>query len=100
MMAQYGDRLVCVRYRYDAHRQKRVKTVELIVDEADWEPRQTLSADQIVGVRVEVQEYDVQKRIREAGGTWNRQRKVWELRDDRVLELGLQDRLVKESGEA
>ncbi|MDY6921765.1 MAG: hypothetical protein SV765_16320 [Pseudomonadota bacterium] len=31
---RYGDRLVCVRYRKDAGRQRRYTTVELIVDEA------------------------------------------------------------------
>jgi hypothetical protein len=35
---QYGDQLVCVRYRYDEVKQKRYKTVELIVDEQDWTP--------------------------------------------------------------
>jgi hypothetical protein len=34
----YGDQLLCVRYRYDKARQKRLKTVELIVDEQDWVP--------------------------------------------------------------
>ncbi len=29
-------KLVCVRYRYDAERKKRYKTVEIIVDEAPW----------------------------------------------------------------
>jgi hypothetical protein len=33
LLAQYGNRLVCVRYRYEAQQQKRVKTVELIVEE-------------------------------------------------------------------
>ena len=33
LLTQYGDRLVCVRYRYDEQRQKRLKTVELIVEE-------------------------------------------------------------------
>src|SRR3990167_7198550 len=27
LLAQYGDRLICVRYRYDAQRKKRFKTV-------------------------------------------------------------------------
>jgi len=31
LLAQYGDRLICVRYRYDAQRTKRFKTVELLV---------------------------------------------------------------------
>ena len=37
-LSQYGDRLVCVRYRQDAQRQRRFKTVELIVDEWPWTP--------------------------------------------------------------
>jgi len=69
------------------------------VEETDWEPRQTVSPAQIVSVRVEMQEHDVQKRIRQGGGRWNRQRKVWELRYDKVVELGLQDRLVQATGE-
>jgi hypothetical protein len=35
---EYGDRLICVRYRYDAATQRRYKTIELIVDEAPWAP--------------------------------------------------------------
>jgi hypothetical protein len=38
LLAQYGDHLICVRYRYDALRKKRLKTVELLVAERDWEP--------------------------------------------------------------
>src|SRR3990167_7220516 len=38
LLAQYGDRLICVRYRYDAQRKKRFKTVELLVAERDWQP--------------------------------------------------------------
>ncbi len=30
---KYGDQLVCVRYRNDKARQKRLKTIELIIDE-------------------------------------------------------------------
>ena len=32
LLAIYGDRLVCVRYRHDAERKQRHKTVELIVE--------------------------------------------------------------------
>ena len=38
LLAQYGDRLICVRYRYDVQRKKRLKTVELLVAERDWQP--------------------------------------------------------------
>ena len=33
---EYGDRLVCVRYRYNAERNRRIKTVEIVIDEAPW----------------------------------------------------------------
>jgi hypothetical protein len=36
---QYGDRLVCVRYRYDEAARRRYKTIELIVEEKEWKPR-------------------------------------------------------------
>ena len=53
LMKIYGDRLVCVRYRYDRERQKRYKTVELIVDEAEWEaPCQVPDPETRVYVRV------------------------------------------------
>src|SRR5215813_922243 len=53
LLAQYGDRLVCVRYRYDAQQKKRFKTVELIVAEWAWElPAPRIPADQIVALRV------------------------------------------------
>ena len=38
LLAQYGDRLVCVRYCYDAQQKRRFKTVELIVAEREWDP--------------------------------------------------------------
>lgn len=38
LLARYGERLICVRYRYDAASSTRYKTVELIVDQAPWTP--------------------------------------------------------------
>jgi hypothetical protein len=38
LLAQYGEQLVCIRYRYDATRQRRLKTVELVVEETPWRP--------------------------------------------------------------
>lgn len=37
---QYGEQLVCVRYRYDAAAGRRYKTIEIIVDEAPWQPKE------------------------------------------------------------
>jgi len=99
LLAQYGDRLICVRYRYDAQRRKRLKTVELLVAERDWDPpRPRIAHDQIVGLRVAFADMAVRSRVKEAGGTWNPQRRVWELRYDRVIALGLEDRIVPDAG--
>lgn len=97
LLAQYGDRLICVRYRYDAQRRKRLKTVELLVAERDWQPpRPGFAHDQPVGLRVAFADVAVRDQVKQAGGTWNRERRVWQLRYDRVVELGLNDRIVDE----
>ena len=38
LLKQYGDQLVCVRYRSDKARQKQIKTIEIIINEQDWVP--------------------------------------------------------------
>src|SRR5712691_11889163 len=39
VLARYGERLVCVRYRYDRATGRRVKTAELIVEDVAWAGR-------------------------------------------------------------
>jgi len=86
-----------VRYRYDAQRKKRSKTVELFVAECDWEPpRPRFAHDQIVGLRVAFADVAVRDQVKQAGGTWNPERRVWQLRYDRVVALGLKSRIVDE----
>jgi len=86
---------LCVRYRYDDKQRKRYKTVELIVDEADW-PDQNAPADAlVVGVLVAREETDLRAQVKAEGGRWNPERQVWELRYDRVKRLELEGRLVR-----
>ena len=95
LLAQYGDCLVCVRYRDDAQRKKRLKTVELIVAERAWEPPPPrFAADAMVGVRVGFAEVELRAQVKQAGGKWNRRRKVWELRYEHVVALKLEARIV------
>jgi hypothetical protein len=59
-----------VRYRYDAQRKKRFKTVELIVAERDWEPPlPRFAAEASVGVRVGFAEGEVGQRVKQGGGS-------------------------------
>lgn len=95
LVEQYGSELVCVRYRYDDQRGKRYKTVELIVEESSYSPSSPkLKPETIVGLHIGLNECGLQKKIKQAGGTWNRSRQLWEVRYDCVVELSLEDRIA------
>lgn len=95
LLKVYGDRLVCVRYRYDREAKRRYKTAEIIVDEAPWEPPPLAPApDERVYLRVLRTERDIQEQIKAAGGQWRARFGLWSLRYDRVAQLGLAARIV------
>lgn len=96
---QYGDRLVCVRYRYDAQRRKRFKTVELIVEEEAWTaPLPSPKNEDLVHITLTVQELALRQQVKQRGGQWNPQRGLWEIRYEHVLALGLQSRIIDTKG--
>lgn len=88
-VAQYGDQLLAVRYRYDRTRHKRYTTVELIVAEARWAPATTL-----VGVRVAWDENELRRQVKAAGGRWDPARRVWDLPYGQIRALSLLHRIV------
>jgi hypothetical protein len=92
--AQYGDQLICVRYRYDQQRRKRITTVELAVDEKDWLPGVLIAKDQLIFVHVGYGETELRERIKEAGGFWDREKKLWRLAFSKAAQLGLEKRIV------
>jgi hypothetical protein len=99
LLTQYGDRLVCVRYRYDEQRQKRLKTVELIVEEAEWSaPKPSPKNEDLVAVAITLAETALQQQVKHWGGRWNPQRGLWEVRYEHVRALGLQDRIIDTKG--
>jgi hypothetical protein len=93
LLAEYGERLLCVRYRYDEATRKRYKTIELIVDIVDWEPK--TRPDTIVGISVEYREADIRQRVKQAGGKWNPVARQWRIRYATAVALGLEDRIVR-----
>ena len=95
LLAEYGDRLVCVRYRYDTKRKKRFKTVELLVAERDWQPRPPrLDGDPVVGLRIAFSDVAVRRVVKQAGAEWNPEQRVWQLPYRRVVALGLTGRIA------
>ena len=98
LVTQYGDQLVCVCYRYDEQRKKRFKTIELIVEEWPWRPpslRRTKGS--IVLVRVAVQEIEMRRQVKGAGGVWNPDKQAWEVRYDVAVALGVTDRIMEDA---
>jgi hypothetical protein len=95
LLDEYGDRLLYVRYRYDPLLKRRIKTVELIVEEVPWAPNLgRLSRETIVGVRIAAREVSLRRQVKQAGGQWNPERKLWELPYHQVVTLGLEERMV------
>lgn len=95
LFGQYGDALVCVRYRYDAKRCKRYKTVEIIVSESDWYPPPAKFSDSdLVALRIGYEEKSLQERVKTLGGKWDRQRKVWLIRYGSIAETTLKKLIV------
>ncbi len=89
---RYGEHQVCVRYRYDEQRRTRGATVEIIVEESGCYPPER---PVIVGLRVDFQETELQRRVKQAGGKWNSAKRVWEIHYDQAMALGLKKRIVK-----
>jgi hypothetical protein len=97
LKAQYGPRLVCVRYRNDITQGRKITTVEIVVAERPWTPvRPSISPDTILPITVEYHETDLRHAVKAAGGIWDRQHKVWRVAYRDIVALGLIERLVTE----
>ena len=94
LLKVYGDQLVCVRYRYDKARQKRLKTVELIVDEQDWVPGVNFPTTERVLRRVGYGGTELGEAVKAAGGFWDPEKKGGVLAWRRAVELGLEQRII------
>lgn len=94
--AKYGDKLVCVRYRYDAKSRMRYKTVELIVDAKPYVPENSAKYFAEVSVRIEYHEQDLRDRAKALGARWDPQKKIWRMRFKEALDLNIEDRMLPE----
>ncbi len=94
LLRQYGDQLVCVRYRYDKRKHKRYKTVELIVEEKDWTPGTLTRPGERVFVQVGYNETELRELLKSRGAYWNPDKKAWHVTYRQVVELGLERRML------
>ena len=91
LLARYGAQLFCVRYRYDEQKRRRYTTVELIVEEWEWQPAEPRppAPDALIDIHAAWGDLELSRRVKGAGGRWNRTRGVWEIRYDQAAEAGL-----------
>lgn len=74
LVEQFGDALLCVRYRYDERRQVRMKTVEIVVAE---KPLARFRDGDMVALVVAFSEKALRERLKAAGGRWDPEKKLW-----------------------
>jgi len=97
LLKQFGDRLVCVRYRYDETSGKRLKTAEIIVDETGWDVGdRDIPSNERRYVVVHPHELRIREKVKAAGGRWHPHKVDWSLPHDRIVSLGLADRMLAE----
>jgi hypothetical protein len=93
LVEEYGERLVYVRYRYDARARQRHKTIEIIIDSAEWSPPH--APDEVVTLAIDWRETATIAKIKVLGGRRGTLQGHWLLRYDLVVALGLADRVVE-----
>lgn len=97
LIEQYGDNLFCVRYRYDAENKVKYKTAEIIVERGLWDSGENkLKKGRQVEIKVDYPETEIRSKVKEAGGRWDPEKKVWKLNYEKVKILGLTDRILKQ----
>ncbi len=99
LLARFGERLVCVRYRYDEARSLRFTTVELIVLQSAWQPRKRTrisprSPHDMVYVRIAYDDIALRAQMKVLGALWRPRHKLWELPWGAVQALGIEHRVV------
>ena len=95
LLKRFGERLVCVRYRYDAQNNCRRKTVELIVETVPWQSRVRRARrrdEEMIMVRIAYAETELRERAKRLGAIWRPHQRLWEMRWLDAKRLGISDR--------
>ena len=81
LLAEHGEALVCVRYRYDEASRTRIKTAEIIVEKIAWTPpARKFSDNDLVPVQIAFTEEELKAAAKSAKGRWNPDVKLWYIR--------------------
>ena len=84
--------------RYDDQNNRMCKTIEIIIEDKPLhEKNKKIPKYKSVYIRIGYNEIELRSRIKENGGWWDPQRKVWQLSYDKVKKLDLLERIVDDS---
>jgi serine kinase of HPr protein (carbohydrate metabolism regulator) len=98
LVEMYGERLLRVRYVYDAAAGRRLKTVELVIESVPWNARARKprrSDDDVAYVRIAYHEADLRERAKRLGAIWRQPQKLREITSRDSKRLGIEDRNVE-----
>jgi hypothetical protein len=90
---EFGEALVCVRYRHDLANGERIVTVELATHRAALRTR-AKDTDE-VAVRIGWEETALRILARDQGALWDRRQRVWRMTRAQAKQLRLIDRIVE-----
>jgi hypothetical protein len=95
LVRKYGDDLVCVRYRHDDTAGVRLTTVEIVVERAKLRRPRALPPSALVYAMVEPWETPLHEKLKKSGARWDPALRLWRMRYDAALALGLRRRILK-----
>ncbi len=91
----WGERLVCVRYRFDPKSRVRCTTVELVAaNPRPWSPPRRPAPSTWVALRIDGDDRKAVRKLRDARAWWDRETGLWRTRYDVAERLRLRNRIV------
>lgn len=96
LVEKYGKALLYVRYRYDEDRGVRLKTVEIVVEEKAWNPLLPLRDEDVVPMTVNFSEMDLREKLKDAGGRWNPEERLWFVPYGQIRGTELEGRIMND----
>jgi len=95
LVAEHGDALVCVRYRYDEQKGLRYKTIELIVESKPWTAPAPQFADaDLVPVYIGFADTTSREIAKAAKGRWDPDQKLWLIKYGRIKGTDLEKHII------
>ena len=95
LLAEHGNALVCVRYRYDKARRVKMKTIELIIESSPWNPPVSrLADDDLVALRISYDDTASRDAAKTARGRWDPEKKLWIVKYGKVRGTILEKHIV------